>query len=81
MNKDQQCRTSKKDGKLLCDISAISEAFAVVQKYLSDNVFVYYPPVPRKCYSVDQSTDGLCSSNLPAPFQASQLSNISSALH
>ena len=69
--KDQQCRTSKKDGKLSATFSSINEAFAVVQKYLADNVFVcYYPPVSRKCDSVDQSTDGMRSSNLPAPFQA-----------
>ena len=54
--------------------SSINEAFDVVQKYLADNVFVYYPPVSWKCDSVDQSTACMCSSYLPAPFQASQLS-------
>ena len=74
--KDQQCRTSKKDGKLSATFSSINEAFAVVQKYLADNVFVcYYPPVSRKCNSVDLSKDSVCSSNLPAPFQASQYPN------
>ena len=31
--------------------SSINEAFAVVQKYLADNVFVYYPPDSWKCDS------------------------------
>ena len=45
MNKEQQCRTSKKDVKLLT-FSSINEAFAIVQKYLAGTVFVrYYPPV------------------------------------
>ena len=67
---DQRCRKAN----FSATFSSISEAFAVVQKYLADNVFVYYPPVSRKGDTVDQSTDGVCSSNLPAPFQASQLS-------
>ena len=40
--------------------SSIKEAFAVVQKYLTGT----------DSDSVDQSTDGGCSSNLPGPFQA-----------
>ena len=36
----------------------INEAFAVVQKYLADNVFVcYYHPVAQKCDSVEDSVE------------------------
>ena len=35
MNKEQQCRTSNKDGKPLGNIFFNKEAFAVVQKYLA----------------------------------------------
>ena len=49
--------------------SSINKALAVVQKYLAENVFVcYYCLVARKCDSVNQSTDSVCSSNLPGPF-------------
>jgi hypothetical protein len=72
MNKEQQCRLSK-DGKLLRDIFFNKQSFVVVHKYLAVNRFVcYYPPIARKCDSVDQSTDG---SKLLAPFQASQYPN------
>ena len=55
--------------------SSINYAFAVVQKYLAGTVFVcYYHPVARN-HSVDQSTDSVCSSNLPGPFQESQYLN------
>ena len=40
MNKEQQRRMSKKDGKLLCKNKAFD-----VQKYLAGTVFVYYPPL------------------------------------
>ena len=42
------------------------------QKHLTDSVFVI---IPGKCDCVDQSTDSVCSSNLPAPFHASQYPN------
>ena len=38
-------------------------------------VCYYYPPVGRKYDSVDKLTDGVCSSYLLAPFQASQYPN------
>ena len=47
----------RRTANFCASFSSINEAFAVVQKYLADNVFVYYPPVSRKCDSVDQSTD------------------------
>ena len=75
MNKDQQCRTSKNDGNILCNIFFHKQSFRRCPEY-ADNMFVcYYPPVSRKCDSVDQSTDSVCSSNLPAPVQASQYPN------
>ena len=64
----------------MCDNFFNKRSFRQVQKYLVDNVFVcYYPPVSRKCNSVDQSTDAVCSSNLPVPFQASQYGETSTA--
>ena len=50
-----------------CAFSSIKEAFA--EKYLTGTVFVIIP-LSHGSDSVDQSTDGGCSSNLPGPFQA-----------
>ena len=75
MNKEKQCRTSKKDGKLLRNIFFNKLSF-VEALPLSINtswvlfLFVIIHLSHGSDDSVDQSTDGVCSSNLPTPFQA-----------
>ena len=51
---------NKKDGKLLHNIFK-NKAFAVVQKYLAATVFFSIPLLHGSDDSVDQSTDGVCS--------------------
>ena len=75
MNKEQQFRTSKKDGKLLLDIFFNKESLRRCPE-ISRGYFVCFIPLSHGSDdSVDQSTDGVCSSNLLAPFQASQDTN------
>ena len=38
-------------------------------------IIPFIPVSPGSVDSLDQSTEGVCSSNLPAPFQASQYPN------
>ena len=72
MNKEQQRRTSKK-GQLLT-FSSINKAFAGNTSQVLC-LFVIIPLSHGSDDSVDQSTDGVCSSNLLAPFQTSQYPN------
>ena len=53
MNIDQQCR-SKKCRTNFCGTSSINKAFAVVQKYLVDNVLII--PLSHGSAILDQST-------------------------
>ena len=73
MNKVQQRRTSKKDSKLLGNIFAFIEVPANTLRVLC--LFGIIPLSQGSADSVDQSTDGVCRSNLPPPFQASQYPN------
>ena len=45
--------------------SSINKTFAIVQKYLAGTVFVIIPLTHGSADTVDQSTDGVCSLNLP----------------
>ena len=66
MNKEKQCRTSKKDGKLLRNIffNKCPEILCTLDST------VYCVVSHGRDDAVDQSMDGVCSSNLPGPFQA-----------
>ena len=67
MNKEQQCRTSKKDVKLIFNKRCFRRCTEIPCGYCA----CVSSPSHGGDYSVDQSTDGVCSSNLLAPFQTS----------
>ena len=61
---------SKKDGKLLRDIFFNKQSFEKVSRNTPLLLCVFVIPLAHgSAESVDQSTDGVCSSNLPVPFQ------------
>ena len=73
MNKEQQCRTSKKEVKLLHDIFLNKQSFRRnIQRVLC--LFVI-PLSHGSGDSVVQSTDGVCSSKMLEPFLTSQYPN------
>ena len=58
---------------LFAQASVLRDMFIV--KNNTSRLLVFIPTSPGSDDSVDQSTEGVCSSNFPAPFQASQYPN------